>query len=77
MKTFEETKDELHGTLCNIRTLTILAELRQEVSEMITKLDCNPEDEYSYLECKAKIDILKEVGNLINNKIEKISNKSL
>lgn len=77
MKTFEETKDELHGMLCNIRILTILAEMRTEVSNMIEKLDCNPEDEYTYLECKAKADILKEVGNLINSKIESVSNKSL
>ena len=77
MKTFEETKDEMHGILCNIRLLTILVEMRTEVSNMIEKLDCDPKDEYSYLECRAKIDALREVGNLINSKIESVSNKSL
>ena len=77
MKTYEEGRDELHGMLCNIRILTILAEMRTEVSNMIEKLDCDPKDEYNYLECKAKMDALKEVGDLINNKIISVSNKSL
>ena len=58
--------------LCNIREMSTLVDIRNYVTGEKSKLNYNGTTEYEYCAIKSRFETLKEIEDLLNNKILKL-----
>lgn len=58
--------------LCSVRELSTLVDIRNYVTGEKSKLNYNGTTEYEYCAIKSRFETLKEIEDLLNNKILKL-----
>tara|TARA_R110000868_G_scaffold177798_3_gene416922 strand:+ start:3464 stop:3709 length:246 start_codon:yes stop_codon:yes gene_type:complete len=67
---YMETLDREYGVIANMRILSELLDIRNWIIKEVSKLEYKSLDEFEYCSVSSRLDTLKEMEEIINNRIK-------
>lgn len=72
--TFHQEIDKCYELLCRVKTLNSLTDVKLEITDLRSKLNNYPSDEYDYFATKAAFEAFEKAIEIVDNQISKLKN---
>lgn len=73
--TYEQQRDKMVDNLLKLREMSTLVDIRAYVTSKKDELDYKGISEYDYCKLEGRFETLKEIEDLINEKIKNLKNE--